>query len=159
MAEEHAPRMTPFDQKVVGHQLQLIKAMIPYVPVSEQKFIAVFVKFQELQNTIDFFDQGRDNLKACALGAGMDSFMDMINDMQNYCFEEDKNMLGSAANMMSMLQMYQTYQEAMKQMAPDEGDSGGGNGNTMDLLKAMLPPEQQDMLNTYSAMFQSSGKD
>lgn len=158
MAEENTPKMTPFDCKVAGHRLQMVKAAIPYLPPSEQKMIGVFVKFQELQNTIEYFRRGGGGLSAQALGGnGSFPLMDMLNDMRDYCGGEERGMLDSAISMMNMMQMYETYQETMKQMNADGGDAG--DGGTMEMLKALLPPEQQEMFDAYAAMFPSAGKE
>ena len=39
--------MTPFDELVTSPQLQAIKLLLPYAPVSEQRLLASFIKFQE----------------------------------------------------------------------------------------------------------------
>lgn len=158
MEEDNTPLMTPFDHMVSGHHLQMIKAAIPYVPKAQQRFIAVYVKYLELQNTIAFFNQEEDQLSACSLGSNTGTFMDMLNDMKKYCAEDQREMFDSAINMMQMMQMYQTYQETMKQMNPN-GEENSGGGNPMDMLKALLPPEQQSMMETYSAMFQAMNQE
>ena len=44
--------MTPFDELVTSPQLQAIKLLLPYAPVSEQRLLASFIKFQEFRQTI-----------------------------------------------------------------------------------------------------------
>ena len=48
-------KKTPFDQLISTQSLQILKLLIPYTPPENQRFLAVYTKFLELQHTIDFF--------------------------------------------------------------------------------------------------------
>ena len=55
--DEKTPRpMTPFDELVTSPQLQVIKLLLPYAPVSQQRILAAFIKLFELRQTILFFN-------------------------------------------------------------------------------------------------------
>lgn len=47
--------MTPFDTLISTPGLRMMKLMIPYLPPSNQRMLAVYVKFMELQQTFSFF--------------------------------------------------------------------------------------------------------
>ena len=47
--------MTPFDTLISTPGLQMMKLMLPYLPPSNQRMLAVYVKFMELQQTFSFF--------------------------------------------------------------------------------------------------------
>ena len=47
--------MTPFDTLISTPGLRMMKLMIPYLPPSNQRMLAVYVKFMELQQTFLFF--------------------------------------------------------------------------------------------------------
>ena len=48
--------MTPFDELVSSPQLQMIKLLLPYVPVSRRRLLAALVKFLELRRTVRVFN-------------------------------------------------------------------------------------------------------
>ena len=47
--------MTPFDMLVVPEQLHMMKLFLPYLPSGTQKMLALWIKCQELTNTIAYF--------------------------------------------------------------------------------------------------------
>lgn len=56
MEDHDFEKMTPFDQLISTQSLQILKLLIPYTPPENQRFLAVYTKFLELQHTIDFFN-------------------------------------------------------------------------------------------------------
>ncbi len=57
MEDHDFEKMTPFDQLISTQSLQILKLLIPYTPPENQRFLAVYTKFLELQHTIDFFQR------------------------------------------------------------------------------------------------------
>ena len=55
MTNEPTMKLTDFDYLIGDHHLQLVKAAIPYVPVTGQRFLSLFVKLRELQRTVSLF--------------------------------------------------------------------------------------------------------
>ena len=51
MDDWNTKQMTPFDCSVVSPSLQITKLLIPYLPPSTQRIMAIYVKFMEFQNT------------------------------------------------------------------------------------------------------------
>ena len=56
-------------------------------------------------------------------------------------------------NMMEMMQGMQEMSEAASQNSDGSASQGFGTFNPMDLMKGMLSPDQQEMFNAYSSMF------
>ena len=48
MAEEYKRLMAPFDHLVVSSDLQMIKLLLPFLPLANQRGIAVAINFFEL---------------------------------------------------------------------------------------------------------------
>ena len=58
--------MTPFDMLVVPEQLHMMKLFLPYLPSGTQKMLALWIKCQELTNTIAYFrDYPRIGMGEC----------------------------------------------------------------------------------------------
>ena len=141
--------MTPFDELVTTPELQIIKLLIPYTPVSGRKTLAGMVKFMELRETLRLFRSPSSGLQAQMLSEdGPLSPIDVLNSFRPYLKPKDASMLDMIINireMMSVMEMMQASQESA-----EENDS---TFDPMKLLTGILPPEQQEMFQMYSDMF------
>ena len=55
MNDDFSQFMTPFDQSISNHSLQLVKLLIPFLPPQSQRMFAIYVKFMEFRHTLSFF--------------------------------------------------------------------------------------------------------
>ena len=74
MPEDPTIKLTDFDCIVGDHHLQMLKAALPYLQVSQQRFLSFSIKFQELQHTMSLL-HNEDNaaLGICSLPERMDT--------------------------------------------------------------------------------------
>ena len=49
--------MTPFDEAMLPKELQMLKAFLPFLPVSMQKMLAIYIKWTELRNVIEYYNR------------------------------------------------------------------------------------------------------
>lgn len=158
MNKNETIQITEFDNLVNKSQLQMIKAAIPYIPVTEQRFISIFVKMRELMNTVSLFgNDAADSIGICSVEPEQSTPYDMLCAMQKYAEEPEKSTLDLMLNFMEAQNLYKNYASD----PPEGGESPSGGFasgiNSMDLLKNMLNPEQQSMLDTYQMLFQTMG--
>ncbi|MFG6330803.1 MAG: hypothetical protein K1W28_03060 [Lachnospiraceae bacterium] len=88
-----------FDEAILPKELQMLKAFLPFLPVGMQKMLAIYIKWTELQKTIEYFhrntpvQQSPDmgNLMKCMKGllppeeqAQMEQFADIFENMDTY---------------------------------------------------------------------------
>lgn len=140
--------MTPFDQLVSSQNLQILKLLIPYTPPENQRFLAIYVKFLELQHTISFFQNFQNDVASQDFEKKIFSPTDLIQEMQPYISEEISETMDTILNMMNMMEVFQTVQNASG--SAEDTDSGF---DPMSMMKNMLNPEQQDMFEMYNTMF------
>lgn len=134
--DKKTPRpMTPFDLLTVPDDLYSIKLFLPYTPVSMQRFLAIYVKFVELRHTIAYFHGFPSR----------SSPNDMMVDLKPYLSEKEQSMMEQAETMIRMMEMLQNMQSM--------SDASNQDVNPMDFMKTMLTPEQQEMFDMYSQMF------
>ena len=57
--EQEPIARTALDEMVESDQDQMLKAMIPYLPSSGQRFLSVYTKVRELWNTMSLFQSSR----------------------------------------------------------------------------------------------------
>lgn len=140
--EQRPPKpMTPFDSLVTPPYLYTLKLLLPYIPSSMQFFLAVYIKFLELRNTMDYFKGFPSH--PFSLG--------MLDELKPYMEPGEKEMMEQMEGMMNIMEMIQSMQ------AMSESASKNSEGfNPMDMMKNMLTPEQQSMFDMYSNMFDNN---
>ena len=142
--EKRPPRpMTPFDELVSSPQLQMIKLLLPYVPVSGRRLLAALVKFLELRRAVRVFN----GPAASELGYSAEDASkpwNLIENIKPYLDPKEAEMMETVMNMKDILSMAEMMQK-----------SSGENSafDPSDLMMGMLSPEQQEMFSTYSDIF------
>ena len=80
--------MTPFDMLVVPEQLHMMKLFLPYLPSGTQKMLALWIKCQELTNTIAYFrDYPRIGMGECTSPKQVNA-MELFEELRPYMKEE-----------------------------------------------------------------------
>ncbi len=147
MDQKESHKMTPFDQLLSTQNLQLLKLFIPYMPLENQRFLGVYVKFTELQHTIHFFQTQQKPIGKQNVNEKSDSILDILQDIRPYLPEQFSETLDNFINMMNMMDLFRSFQD----MQDSDGDAGF---NPMDMMKNMLTPEQQGMFEMYNTMLE-----
>lgn len=137
--EKRPPRpMTLFDELTMPPQFRMMKLMLPYTPATMRPMLAIFIKFMELQHTIQLFSQNPN-----ALSPTQDSFSEgrentqgfslhMIEEILPYLSPQEQEMFENMRNMMSMMEMMQMMQEMQEPF---------GNSNTQNTQETASNPE------------------
>ena len=137
---------TSFDSLIQNNQLRILKAALPYIPLSDQRFLSVYVKILELKNTMELFRNDEAALSACSLQKENAGILDLLQDIRKYCPPDRQEAIDQILNFANMYQMYQTYQAMTKDLEREKNENP--DFDTMDQLKSMLSPEQS-IFETY----------
>ena len=143
--ENNPPRpMTPFDELVTTPQLQAVKLLLPYIPVTGRPALAACVKFLEFRQALSMFgNRGGISAQAFQKGPGS-SPMEILSALRPYLGKKECDTLDMILNLKDMMDMVNMMKTT---------SDGSSSPDPMDLLGGMLSPEQQEMFHTYSAMF------
>lgn len=146
MTDETTMKLTDFDSVTGDHHLQMLKAALPYVDVPQQRFLSIFVKFQELRRTIALFDEEETSvLGICSLeDSASRSPLDMLEAIKPYGSPQEQDFLDMLCSLLQGIQIGSQYQEAYP-----------GRRSSFEQLRAFLPPDQQDRLDTMTMMMQA----
>lgn len=144
MNSKRVPPKTPFDNLVSSTQLDMMKLLIPFMPPTSQSHFALYIKFQELQETIRFFQHFPEGIQTSDIVSANNEHSDFLSIIKPYLPEENLEMIDNISNMMNMMNMVRQMQEM---------SSATGEDNTMDFLKNMLSPEQQAMFDAMNQMY------
>ena len=112
MSEQRSDNRTILDQMVSQDQIQVMKAALPYVPPSGQRFLSVMAKMMELQNIMNFYDHSNFSVNACSAGAGQPDMLDILADIRNYCEGEEQAFLDQWIQIISAMELYSVFAQA-----------------------------------------------
>lgn len=119
--------------------IDMIEAAFPYITPSLKRPVAAFLKVQELQKTINEFNDD-DMVSACNLDSGKIDMEQMLKAMRARATPEIARQIDTILNTIKMLQVYQNYQEIMKTVSavspPPETSSETSSSN--DMLNVLL---------------------
>lgn len=137
------PPKTPFDTLISSTKLDMMKLFLPMIPASYQSMFALFIKFQEMQETIRIFKNYPNGIQFSDFlpEVGVGDSPDIVSIMKPYLPEENREMFDNISNMMNIMEMMNT----MSSMTGEE--------DSMDFLKNMLSPDQQAMFDTMNQMY------
>ena len=105
MDNEYKP--TVFDSKILTHELQMLKTILPYMEWQQQKSLAVMIKYMELQKTAQIFSAPTPSIQMCEITDSKEKALQMLNDLSEICNEKEKE---SIDNLLNMFQMFSTYE-------------------------------------------------
>ena len=101
MEKEYKP--TTFDLQTQSHDLQIIKAMIPYLDSRRQRFFAMFVKYQELQRTMKSFPENAMSIQSLENVNPQERMRQMIADISDQCNSHERENIDMLLSMFQIL--------------------------------------------------------
>jgi len=154
MTETGQEKIIAFDTLFTTNHIQMLKILLTYAEPSQQKTMAVYIKFLELQYTLSFFRQypsspmnfpKEEKLNAAKI---CDEILPFCNPSQQEMVNNMKTMYQNFENMQEMMQMIQM----MKELFPDSDNSP--DGNPLSMLSGMFGSDGMDMSGLFE-MFQN----
>lgn len=160
-------KITAFDTLFSTNHIQMLKIILSYTDNQMQKSLAVYIKFLELNYTIDFYKRNPYPLCGCTKQETSFDIFKMCGELLPYCTEKEKKQIEQIRNIFQSMEMYKEMSktmEIMKDFMPDmgnmfqtdydtnqkndsshESNQGSGNFDMMNMLMNMLSPEQKEM--------------
>ena len=125
MAEknENASNVMAFDALYTTNQIQKLKVLLPYIEPSMQKHLAVYIKYMELQYTINLTKKHAATL--CGCGLSQPEKPDLKKLCKELCLYSTPEEIRQLEQIQNMLQTLETVQEmtqtmnAMQEIFPD----------------------------------------
>ena len=79
-----------------------------YMKGDQKKQFAILIKYMELQNTIQVFNQEDKVMSMCSVSEDENSTLAMLNDLRKFCTDKELETLDMITNMVSMMETYET---------------------------------------------------
>lgn len=104
----------------------------------------------EFKRSLSLIREDSGQLTACSVEPALRTPVHMLNSIKAYCSENQRHSIDSLLNCLQIIQMLQMFQ------GPGTSDSSGAASaaDSMDYLKGMLSPEQQQMFQQFSETVQ-----
>lgn len=154
MDEKEQDNVAAFDMLFTTNRIQIMKTILPCLDRPMQKYLAIYIKYQELQYTISYFEKHSHRLFEPASGQKPD-FRSILPSLYPFCSDAQKKKLQQMEQMLSAMETYREMMEMMEMMQTmsetsptGEGPRGEGGMQMpdMDMLLSMLSPEQQALM-------------
>lgn len=105
----------PFlDTYVDSKELQILKTIIPYLKESQQKNIAMTVRFIELIKTNELFDSTQSKqcqeLQACACDTEQERMSKMFHAVKKLCNEREQEQIDMLLNILEVSDGFKYFQ-------------------------------------------------
>ncbi len=114
---------TPLDTQTLDPKFQMFKALIPYIDQSYRKNAALVVRFMELIETKNFFEQTPE-LSACGINPKNRSPEEILKDIQKYCMDNEAHQIEQILNILNMIKTYDKYKDVLDTRS-DPSNAGG----------------------------------
>lgn len=133
MNQTDSYKVTDLDYLVGDHRLQMLKAALPFLSISQQRALSIAIKLQELRRTYSLFSsQETATMGICSLDSQpkTGSPKEMLNAIRPYGNPREQEVIDITQNLM-------------------DGQS------PMEQLMRLLSPEQQSRFETIQLLMQT----
>ena len=86
-------KVIAFDTLFSTNHISMLKVMLPYMENQMQKSMAVYIKFLELNYTIDFYRKHPHPICGCMDKEGPPDLLRLCTELLPYCTEEEKKQM------------------------------------------------------------------
>lgn len=103
-------------------RMEMLKAVLPYIPVSMQKFLNIYLGFSELFNAINMIRNGpilyADSIADKSKLGNMD---ELLGVLRGFCSPKENELIDMFFNMSKMMNMYDSYKDMFSMFQTPEG--------------------------------------
>lgn len=124
MNNEKNSQPVDLDSLIGDNHLQMMKAALPYMSVTEQRFISLFVKFNELRRTVQLFeDEEVAAMGICSTGESTEkpaSPIDMLGAIKPFGTPTEQDLIDLIMNFFQGFKLASAVSDAVPgSMVPD----------------------------------------
>lgn len=143
--KEESSSVMAFDALYTNNQIQKLKVLLPYVEPAMQKQMAIYIKYRELQYTMQLFQ--KHPFQICsACEKNKPDFRKLCHELKPYSSESEIQQLEQITSLFQAMEMYQEMSQTMSSM------QGFDDNTSMEsFLMGMLSPEQKSMFEVFNS--------
>ena len=140
-----------FDTLYTNQQIQMLKLAMPLLPSVYRSFLAIYIKFLELQYTMQtakqicFSTDGNHDNTSMNIST-LDQY---FCNIMPYVSDEEKGKIQKIKNMFQTMEQFKQMQPILDMMTQANNDSSSDT-DQMDILKSFLSEEQLFMFDMFN---------
>jgi len=132
-------KLTDLDYAIADHHMQMLKAALPYMKIAQQRSLSMFIKWNELVRTMNFFSENDEGMMSiCSLDEDHTSPSDMLEAIRPYADLKEQDMIDFLSKILNLRQ-----------------NKENRANYSMEQWLSILPPEQQSRYETLQMIMQT----
>lgn len=101
--------LTEYDSLVQTRELQMLKAMLPFVHMKSQMPLAILIQSMEFKNTIRSFQNNANSLSAFSISNEADRRSAMLQTLKKFCTPKEQETIDTLLNIMCVMENYENF--------------------------------------------------
>ena len=98
--------LNEYDSSIQPRELQMLKAMLPFVHTKSQLPLAIMIQTMEFKNTVRYFRENENSLTAFSLNNDIDKRNAMLQTIKKYCTPKERETVDTILNIMCVMENY-----------------------------------------------------
>lgn len=115
MDEKERDNVAVFDTLFTNNQIQIMKVLLPCFDRPMQKYLAIYIKYQELQYTLSYFRNHPYHICSSSEDSNA-QFRKLLPALLPYCNDSQKRIVQQIEQVFSSLETYQEMMDMMELM-------------------------------------------
>ena len=100
---------TPYDEMIQTREVQMLKAMVPYIGGRTKQSLAFLIQYMEWKNTLQKFSDGSSELCACEIPEGTDRRIAMLTELKSFCTPKAQETIDTFLNLFCIMDNYELF--------------------------------------------------
>ncbi len=143
--ENDSLKLTEYDKLSFDNNTQMMKAILPYMPVNVQPGFAYAIMLKEFSNLRrSIRNDSTPELGICSINSRDTSITDILKELKLYANEKQQNFIERILNMFQTASMYQQY---MQLLGPNGFTANDAFDFNIDKVMQQLSKEQMNSFN------------
>ena len=106
---EQEQYLTEYDQLVQTRELQMLKAMLPFVHTRSQMPLAILIQTMQFQQTMRMFQENANALSAFSVNTETDRRSAMLQTLKRFCTPKERETIDTILNIMCVMENYDSF--------------------------------------------------
>lgn len=130
-------RVELFNARFSNRQINMLKVLISFLPTSSQKDFSIYIKYMELQYTLQSFRSNNSSSEqynqagiyqadTIDLSQVWDELMPYCDEQTGQQFQKMRNLFQTIQNIQEMMEVFETMKELFPEGASNDSNSFGG---------------------------------
>ncbi len=103
---EQEQLITEYDAQIQTRELQMLKAILPFVHTSGQMPLAIMIQTMEFQNTMRYFRSQENQLSAFSVAPESERKNALLQTLKRFCTPKERETIDTLLNILCVMETY-----------------------------------------------------